>query len=291
MYRYRILFLMLLSTLSAVMFCGTQLSADEKEPVIADRLQLLKTFRSEFISITPGTKKFPQEFDFGPSSKTQITAGRTTLTENFEIAKFETYQGLYESVTGENPSRWKGARNSVDRATIEGATEFCQKATLLMREAGLIDSDQVVRLPTEVEWEYCCKAGTSTLYSFGENAQKDSDTGFKASVLAEFAWHFENSPGNDPEVGVLKPNPWGLYDMHGYVWELCSDNWTESLTEVAMTPHQPHRNADDTTTFAMRGGSWKDKFVVHRSSSRRQHLTLATDDTIGFRCVLAKEAK
>jgi formylglycine-generating enzyme required for sulfatase activity len=291
MLRHRFQLPTLLLTLCCVMLCGTLACADEKEQATSNRLQLLKTYRSEFVPITPGQQQFPQEFDFGPSGKSQTTAVRTSMAENFEIAKFETYQGLYESVTGENPSRWKGVRNSVDSATIEGANKFCEKATQLMREAGLIDRDQVVRLPTEVEWEYCCKAGTSTIYSFGDNPRKDDDTGLKASILAEYAWHFENSPGNDPEVGVLKPNPWGLYDMHGYIWELCSDNWTESLTEVARTPHQPHRNADDSTTFVMRGGSWKDKFVVLRSSSRRQHLTVATEDTIGFRCVIAKEAR
>ena len=283
--------LVFLSMLVSEIFGGSPIAADEKGKGTDERLRLLKTYRTEFIVITPGEKQFPQEFDFGPSGKTQTTSVRTRMVENFEIAKFETYQGLYESVTGANPSRWKGLRNSVDSASMEGATDFCEKATQLMREAGLIDPDQVVRLPTEVEWEYCCKAGTTTLYSFGDNAQKDGDTGLKASVLAEYAWHFENSPGNDPEVGVLKPNPWGLYDMHGYVWEVCSDHWTESLTDVAKSPHQPHRNPGDSATFVMRGGSWKDKFVTLRSSSRRQYLSFTTDDTVGFRCVLAKEGK
>lgn len=265
--------------------------ADEKENKKPDAKELLKTFRSEFVAITPGQDKFPAEFDFGPIAGGTNKAVRTTLTENFEISKFETYQVIYEAVVGSNPSRWKGTRNSVDSATIEGATDFCQKATQLMREAKLIEADQIVRLPTEAEWEYCCKAGTTTEYSFGDKARREGDTGNKASMLAEYGWHLDNSPGNDPEVGVLKPNPWGLYDMHGYIWELCADHWTDSLAEAATTPHQPHRAGDDTMTFAMRGGSWKDKFTLLRSSSRREHLTLMTDDSIGFRCVIAKEEK
>ena len=131
------------------------------------------------------------------------------------------------------------------------------------------------RLLTEIEWEYCCRAGTTTAYSFGDTAVKPGDTGNKASVLDEFGWHTGNAAGNDPPVGAKKPNPWGLYDMHGYLWELCSDPWK---------PTPKGQSADDGTQ-TLRGGSWKDRFPKLTSSSRVAFKLLAKDDAVGFRCV------
>src|SRR5262245_64010052 len=100
---------------------------------------------------------------------------------------------------GSNPSRWKGARNSAEMMNLEEAQQFCEKATDLMRAAGLIERGQVVRLPTEAEWEFAVRAGTTTKYSFGDDVAK----------LGEYGWFTGNAAGNDPEVGVKKPNPWG----------------------------------------------------------------------------------
>lgn len=267
----------------------TDASADEKDAKKTELPELLKTFRSEFVAITPGRDKFPAEFDFGPKRRIDHPQVRVKLTQDFEISKFESYQGLYEAVTGSNPSRWKGPRNSVDKVTIEGANEFCQKATKLLRDAKLIKADQVVRLPTEVEWEYCCRAGTQTDYSFGDQPKLVNDEENTASILAEYAWYSTNSPGNDPTVGTLKPNPWGLYDMHGYIWEICSDQWSDSLNDPAATPHEPFFKADDELRYAMRGGSWKETFVFQKSSTRKLISSVLTNDSVGFRCVIATE--
>ncbi|MFN9720325.1 MAG: formylglycine-generating enzyme family protein [Planctomycetota bacterium] len=269
---------------------GSSAAADEKGAPTPELPGLLTTFRSEFVTVTPGRDQFPAEFSFGPKNRAEHPQIRIKLTSDFEVSRFETYQALYEAVTGANPSRWKGSRNSVDSVTIEGANEFCQKMTILMRDAKLIKADQVVRLPTEVEWEYCCRAGTETDYSFGDQPRKDSDDEKTASILGEYGWYLTNSPGNDPAVGTLKPNPWGLYDMHGYLWEICSDHWSESLSEPAASPHAPFSGADDERRCSMRGGSWKDGFVMLKSSSRRPITSLTTNDAVGFRCVIAPEA-
>lgn len=191
------------------------------------------------------------------------------------MAKYEVPQNLYEQVMSENPSRWKGPRNSVEMLTPGQAEEFCQKATKLLRDRQWITANEVIRLPTETEWEYCCRAGTETRYSFGNEAQAAGDTSPKASLLDRYAWHTGNAAGNDPPVGALAANPWGLYDMHGYLWEICSDPWKP-------TPEGP---ATTDGSHVMRGGSWKDRYPQLTSSTRKSFAADAKDDAVGFRCV------
>jgi formylglycine-generating enzyme required for sulfatase activity len=115
---------------------------------------------------------------------------------------------------GKNPAKWQGPRNSVEEVTWKDTDEFCRRATAELRKMKLIGEDEEIRLPTEAEWEYCCRAGTTTPYSFAD-----------AKDIKEYCWYKVNSPGNDPPVGSKKPNPWGLHEMHGYVSEWCLDGW------------------------------------------------------------------
>jgi len=237
----------------------------------ADQDKLLKTFREEFVAITPGKNGFPASFEMGGVHK-------VTLARDFFVAKYEVPQNLWESVMGGNPSRWKGARNSVEMLSFEEAESFCRKATELLRRAKLIEADQVVRLPSEAEWEYVARAGTKTSYSFGDDV-KDLDA---------HAWHTGNAAGNDPPVGAKKPNPWGLYDIHGYLWEWCADVWHDTV-EGAPADGAARTGTGDRRV--LRGGSWKDGAEKLRSSYRRSAAAGLRDDAVGLRCVLAKEAK
>src|SRR5436305_11672242 len=132
----------------------------------ADQTALLKTFREEFIAITPGEGKFPRSFKMGDGDKVR----EVTLRGRFSIAKYEVPQNLWEGVMGTNPSKWKGKRNSVEMLSYAEAGDFCRKATELMWAAKLIESGEEIRLPTEAEWEYCARAGTTTKYSWGDDA-------------------------------------------------------------------------------------------------------------------------
>ncbi|MFN0195181.1 MAG: formylglycine-generating enzyme family protein [Planctomycetaceae bacterium] len=255
--------------------------------------ELLDTFMEEFVDLKPGDEKFPATFTMGSDSGTkhEKPAHEVTLEKPFAIAKYEVPQNLYEVVMGENPSKWKGPRNSVEMMTWSEADTFCKKITVLLRERKSITEDEVVRLPTEAEWEYACRAGTQTVYSFGDQATKAGDEGKIASLLNEYGWHTGNAAGNDPPVGALKPNPWGLYDMHGYLWEFVADDWHPDYKD-APNDGQSWIENEAGRVHVKRGGSWKDRFEFLSSSSRAPISTKDRDDAVGFRCVksMAKPA-
>ena len=248
-----------------------------------DRDELLRTFLSEFVEIHPCKGRFPAEFTFGAPSADEPQVA--TLTQPFSIARYEVPQNLYAAVMGKNPSRWKGPRNSVEMMSWKDAVEFCRRTTVLLRERELIGADDVIRLPSEAEWEYCCRAGTTTRYSFGDEIRRADDPPQRNSVLDEYAWYTGNAAGNDPPVGALKPNAWGLYDVHGYLWEFTADRWspkprTDGANSLSAQPIEP-LGAD--TEIVLRGGSWKDAAEQLTSSSRRAFSVTAGDDAVGVR--------
>jgi formylglycine-generating enzyme required for sulfatase activity len=250
--------------------------------------ELLKLFSDEFVAITPGEGKFPAAFRMGSDrSDNEKPAHEVTLKRHFAIAKYEVPQNLWEAVMGANPSKWKGPRNSVEMFSWKDARDFCRTVTELLRAEKLLDPDEEIRLPSEAEWEYCCRAGTQTAYSFGDDATKEGDAGTKASRLNEFGWHTGNAAGNDPPVGALKPNPWGLYDMHGYLWEFVEDSWHEAYA-TAPTNGDAWKEAN-TQQVVVRSGSWKDHYSKLTSSARRAISIDEKDDAIGLRCVRAKK--
>lgn len=261
-------------------------------PPAGKTLELLKTFDAEFVEITPGKGSFPGSFVMGRGSgpKSEQPAHEVRLAHEFRIARYEVPQNLYEAVMGKNPSKWKGVRNSAEMFTYAEAVDFCRTSSGLLREAELLANDEEIRLPTEAEWEYCCRAGTKTLYSFGDNALSPGDTGNKASRLDEYGWHTGNAAGNDPPVGAKKPNRWGLYDMHGYLWEFVADAWHEDY-DGAPADGRAWSSDDEKAERVIRGGSWKDRFEHLQSSTRRAIPADKADDAVGFRCVKAKIAR
>jgi formylglycine-generating enzyme required for sulfatase activity len=239
---------------------------------------VLKRFAEEFISLTPGLAKFPASFRMGSATDepaAEKPAHTVTFAVRFAVARYEVTQELYEAVMGRNPSKWKGPRNSVEMVNWDEATEFCRQATTELRRRKLLGEDGVVRLPSEAEWEYACRAGSTTTYSFGDNADD----------LKDYAWFKANSKGEDPPVGKKKPNAWGLYDMHGYVWEWCQDAWHDSY-EGAPADGSAWEEKD-AREHVLRGGSWADEALKARSAFRDHQSAGQRSDTIGFRCVRA----
>lgn len=242
----------------------------------AQQTALLETFRQEFVLITPGKGRFPQTFLMGGASEMASPRHTVTFAYDFWVAKYEVPQNLWQLVMGQNPSRWRGARNSVELLTFKEAQSFCERATVMMQKAKLIADDQLIRLPSEAEWEYVARAGTKTRYSFGDDI----------SQLDEYAWSTRNAAGNDPPVGALKPNPWGLYDIHGYLWEWCADHGSDGYTGKP-TDGSAWQAAEETGLRVLRGGSWKDGAEKLTSDYRVLAPSNLRDDAVGLRCILA----
>jgi formylglycine-generating enzyme required for sulfatase activity len=175
----------------------------------------------------------------------------------FYMGKYEVTQAQWQVIMGTNPSKFKdNLQNPVEQVFCDDAQEFCKK---LSQKTG-----QEFRLPSEAEWEYACRAGTTTAYCFGD----------EASLLGEYAWYKANSGSKTHAVGQKKPNVWGLYDMHGNVREWCADrkekyggaNDLIRKTGKAVSDENDYLNLPPLR--ALRGGSYLYDALTCRSASR-----------------------
>jgi sulfatase modifying factor 1 len=195
---------------------------------------------------------------------------RVTITRDFWMGKFEVTQRQYQQLMGSNPSNWKGDDLPVEKVSWNDAMEFCRKLTALERQAGRLPEGFEYTLPTEAQWEYACRAGT---------------TGDYAGNLDSMAWYDKNSGNKTHPVGTKQANAWGLYDMHGNVWEWCSD-WYGGYPSGSVTDP---RGAPSGSSRVFRGGSWYD-FASHcRSAFRLRFFPTYTSDDLGFRACLVRK--
>ena len=192
------------------------------------------------------------------------------LTKPFMIGVHEVTQEQYEQVMGINPSDFRGSNNPVENVSWEDAVEFCRELSALPSEKA---AGHVYRLPTEAEWEYACRAGTTTAYNFGDD---DSE-------LGDYAWIRENSGRTTHPVGGKKPNAWGLYDMHGNVWEWCQD-WYKAYPRGTVTDPT---GATSGSLRVTRGGCWCSAAGGVRSAERYGYVPSIRVDLYGFRVSLS----
>ena len=208
------------------------------------------------------------------SSEDNETPHEVTLTKPFKLGVYEVTQEQYEKVMGVNPSKSKGANNPVENVSWEDAIEFCRKLSELPAEK---EAGNVYRLPTEAEWEYACRAGTTTKYSFGDDE----------SELGDYAWYGVNSDQKTHPVGSKKPNAWGLYDMHGNVVEWCQD-WYGDYPSGSVTDPS---GATSGSYRVIRGGSWFFSAEGCRSASRYWGYPSDRSNLDGFRVSLSPSGK
>ncbi len=181
---------------------------------------------------------------------------RVELTKGFYLGVHPVTQSQWEAVMGSTPSRFKGGKRPVEQVSWDDCREFCGKVGA-SQEPGLR-----VELPTEAEWECACRAGTTTEYHFGEVLNTDL-----VNYNGDYRWNGSvkgKNRGETTEVGLFPYNAWGLCDMHGNVWEWCSDRYGD----YAVGNQKDSQEQSNGLYRAMRGGSWLDLPVLCRAASR-----------------------
>jgi formylglycine-generating enzyme required for sulfatase activity len=266
------------------------------------RQEVTNSLGMKFVQIMPGTFRMgspPTEtgsFDNERQHEVRLSRG-------FYMGMYEVTQEQFSKVMGVNPADYQGDKavkiipekrhpvtNRIvqDKVTIpiktenfpvenvnwEDANEFCRLLSEVPEE---LNAGRSYRLPTEAEWEYACRAGSRTTYSSGNSAK----------TLNAFAWFQDNSESRPHEVGTRKPNAWGLYDMHGNVWEWCQDWYGEYPKENVADPSGPMGGKER----VLRGGSWYVTEENLRSAYRPSRSPDFHSFDFGFRVVMEIKAE
>lgn len=241
-------------------------TAGEKEAPRQDRKtdpnlrEILQEIEENMRSISAGT------FKMGSDAYDSEKPLHSVTVPAFEISRYPVTQAQYKAVMGENPSHFKGDDHPVESVSWEDAQKFCEELNKI--------TGNRYRLPSEAEWEYACRAGTTFEYYTGDDEQ----------ALKRAGWYDGNSDSRTHSVGQKEANEFGLYDMHGNVWEWCEDDW-----------HNTYEGApDDGSTWidhprgnrrVLRGGSWYDNPRHCRSAHRVDDDPAARYSNDGFRLV------
>ena len=197
----------------------------------------------------------------------------------------EVTQAQYKAVMGTNPSHSKGDNNPVERVNRDDAMGFCRK---LSQGDGKIHT-----LPTEAQWEYACRGGTTTEYNFGSSESELYKFGnyCDKSNTTGYSWQdkrYDDGYDKTAAVGSYRPNNFGLYDMHGNVWEWCRDWFDESYYSKGGTVDP--ENTQSTGFHLLRGGNWRNWASVCRSATRFKLTPGYRSNSVGFRVVIDVES-
>jgi formylglycine-generating enzyme required for sulfatase activity len=203
--------------------------------------------------------------------------------EPFYMGKYPVTQAQWEAVMGNNPSRFKGKNRPVENVSWNDAVEFCKRLSDM--------TGKTYRLPSEAQWEYACRAGTTSPFYFGETITTDL-ANYRGTDRTIGGTTYSGSYGSGPkgvyreettEVGSFPPNAFGLYDMHGNVWEWCADSWHGNY-EGAPSDGSVWEGGDESRRV-LRGGSWLNNPRYARTANRNRFTSDERFDIYGFRVV------
>ncbi|NET72047.1 MAG: formylglycine-generating enzyme family protein, partial [Sphaerospermopsis sp. SIO1G2] len=227
-------------------------------------LEMVKIPGGSFIMGSPESEK-DRDDDEGPQ--------RRVTVPSFFIGRYQLTQEQYQAIMGSNHSYFKGSKRPVEQVSWDDAVKFCQR---LSQKTG-----KSYRLPSEAEWEYACRAGTTTPFYFGESITPD---------LVNYNGNFPY--GDAPkgqyrqqttDVGSFPPNAFGLYDMHGNVWEWCLDNWVDNYNNA---PTDGSAVTSQSNSILLRGGYWGYYARNCRSAYRYSYARNGRRYYLGFRVVV-----
>jgi len=196
---------------------------------------------------------------------------KVKISRPFYMGKYVVTQAQFERVMGKNPSQFKGENLPAEMVNYIDAKEFSKKVSSLTGKS--------IRLPTEAEWEYACRAGTKTKFNTGDND----------AALEQAGWFKDNSENKTHPVGQKKPNAWGLYDMHGNVWQWCEDWFGED--SYTKSPAEDPQGLPKGANRILRGGGycWLNWFC--NSAYRRRFAPVDREGGVGFRVVVAPASR
>jgi formylglycine-generating enzyme required for sulfatase activity len=231
----------------------------QPEPVLLPKpyIENLNGVPLEMILVPAG------KFTMGSDKRDDEKPPHEVIVPSFYIGKFQITQKQWQAVMGKNPSHFKGDELPVEGVSWHDAQAFCEKLRVMTGKA--------YRLPSEAEWEYACRAGT---------------TGNYAGKLDEMAWYRGNSENQTHPVGQKKPNAFGLYDMHGNVWEWCEDVWRENYNG-APTDGSAWTDGGNQDRRVLRGGSWGLNDNYCRSAYRSVNAPGVINVRFGYRVVVS----
>ncbi len=204
----------------------------------------------------------PGAFLMGGSADDEKPVHRVRLTKGFYMGIYPVTQAQWQGVMGYNPSNFRGDDRPVEMVSWDDCLEFCHKLTQL--------TSKPIRLPTEAEWEYACRAGTTSEYCSGGDE----------AALKKVGWYGATSKSQTQPVGKLAPNAWGLYDTHGNVWEWCQDAYGPYQNGDVEDPIN-----DQGDSRVLRGGSWYFQPVDCRAAYRCWIAPSYRNDDFGCRVV------
>jgi formylglycine-generating enzyme required for sulfatase activity len=200
----------------------------------------------------------------------ELPAHQVTISKPFLMGKFEVTQRQWKQVMGNNPSAFKGEDLPVDSVSWEEVMRFLQKINH--------DTPAKYRLPTEAEWEYCCRADSTNAFGLGRSGETVAPV-----HVACYAWFRGDADNRTHPIGEKRPNAFGLYDMHGNVWEWCQDWYAPDF--YSRSPKVDPCNTEPSTERCFRGGSWFLDWANLRASYRSGNLPSFKSQYVGFRLV------